>query len=140
MFMRSLALVVIVALAGPAVAQKGNEALAAADRLIQVQDLNVMMADMASGVAKSLPESQRAAFVAEMTDAAFLARYKEKMRVVMAKNFTVEELNALADFYAKPIAKSAMSKMGVTMSEMMPYIQGEMPAMMQRIQQRLQKP
>jgi uncharacterized protein len=128
-------------LAVPSFAQaQSPELLAAADRMIQVQDMNAMMKDMASNMAKSLPENVRAAFVAEMTDETFLARYKGKMRTVMAKTFTVEEMNALSDFYAKPIAKTAMAKMGTMMGDMMPFLQGEMPELMKRIDKRVPKP
>jgi uncharacterized protein len=144
MLMRSvLALAFCLAISVPAAAQKAAapaNTLAAADRLIAAQDVNAMMKDMATGMAKSLPEAARGPFIEEMTDQAFMARYTEQMRTVMAKNFSVEELDALADFYSKPLAKSAMAKMGTMMSELMPFLQGEMPAMVERLQKRVPKP
>jgi hypothetical protein len=120
---------------GHAVAQT-QETLAAADRLIAVQKPAEMMKDMAGNVAARLPgasEAQKQAFVAEMTNPGFMARYQDQMRIVMAKHLTVEEMDALTEFYSKPVAQSAMKKMGATTAEMMTFLQGEIPAMVSRI-------
>lgn len=112
------------------------EALAAADRLIQVQDVVATMNDMATTIAATLPaatDGQKRAFISEMTAPQLLDRYKGVMRSSLAKHMTVEELNALSDFYSKPIAKSAMRKMGATTAELMPFIQGEIPAIIARV-------
>ena len=42
-------------------------------------------------------------------------------------------LNALSDFYSKPVAASAMKKMGATTADLMTFIQAEIPAMVTRI-------
>jgi hypothetical protein len=125
----------LLCLPNPVIAQTA-EALAAADRLIVVQNLDAMMNDMADKVAKTLPgatEQQKRAFIAEMTSPAFLERYKTFTRIALAKHMTVEELNALSDFYSKPIAISAMKKMGATMAEIMPFIQAEIPNLVARV-------
>jgi hypothetical protein len=44
----------------------------------------------------------------------------------MVKHFSAEELKALADFYGSPVGKSAMSKFGAYMADVMPAIQAEM--------------
>ena len=120
---------------GQAVAQT-PQSLAAADHLIAVQNPDALMKDMATNVAGRIPnfsEAQKQAFVAEMTNPAFMTRYKDQMRVTFAKHLTVEELNALAEFYSKPVAQSAMKKMGATTAELMTFVQGEIPAMIARI-------
>ena len=117
-------------------AAQSTETLAAADRLIAVQDLDATMTDMAKKLAVTIPgasEAQQRAFITEMTAPAFLQRYKAYVRVAFAKNLAVDELNALSDFYSKPIAKSAMQKMGTTMAEIMPFIQAEIPAIIARV-------
>jgi len=129
------AIVISLCLPVHAVAQTA-QGLAAADRLIEVQNLEAMMKDMAANVAAKLPgatEAQKQAFIAGMTDPAFLARYKAQVRVAFAKHLTVEELNALSDFYSKPIAVSAMKKMGATTAELMTFIQAEIPPMVARV-------
>jgi uncharacterized protein len=131
----AVAVALSLGLPGHAMAQTAA-GLAAADRLIAVQKLDEMMKDMAASVAEKLPgatETQKHAFVAEMTDPAFLVRYKAETRTAFAKHLTVEEMNALSDFYSKPIAMSAMKKMGATTAELMTFIQAEIPAMVARI-------
>jgi len=108
----AVAIALSLSLPGHAIAQT-TQALAAADRLIAVQRLDEMMKDMAVNVAGKLPgatETQKQAFVAEMTNPAFIARYKAQVRTAFARNLTVEEMDALSDFYSKPIAGSAMKK------------------------------
>lgn len=41
------------------------------------------------------------------------------MRSAMIKNFTADELKALADFYGSAVGKSAMAKMGAYMADAM---------------------
>lgn len=47
------------------------------------------------------------------------------MKDAMVKNFTADELKALADFYGSPVGKSAMKKFGVYQADVMPNIQAE---------------
>jgi hypothetical protein len=124
-----------VLLPGHAIAQTAD-ALAAADRLITVQNLDATMMDMAVNVSAQLPgatEGHKKSFIAEMTSKDFLNRYKGFVRVAFAKHLSVEEMNALSDFYSKPIAASAMKKMGATMAEVMPFIQAEIPGIVARV-------
>ena len=130
------AIAISLCLPGHAVAQTA-QGLAAADHLIAVQNLDALMKDMATNVAATLPgatDVQKQAFIAEMTAPGFLERYKARVRVAFATHLTVEELNALSDFYSKPIAESAMKKMGATTAELMQFIQTEIPAMVARIE------
>jgi uncharacterized protein len=131
----AVALALLVLASGRAIAQT-PQALAAADRLIAVQKPGELMKDTAIGVAERLPgatDAQKQAFIKEMTDPDFLARYQAQMRIAFSKHLTVEEMDALSDFYSKPIAISAMKKMGATSAELMTFIQSEIPAMVARI-------
>ena len=130
----ALALVTMMVVAGSAHAQS-PETLAAADRLIAAQDFNSMMKDMAGKIAVQLPPAQQQAYIDALTDPGFLGRLKGAARESMAKHLTVEELNALADFYSQPVAKSAMAKMGDYMADLMPFIQKEMMDIAQKMQQ-----
>ncbi|RYH67991.1 MAG: DUF2059 domain-containing protein [Alcaligenaceae bacterium] len=112
------------------------DSLAAADRLIAVQNFEATMKDMAVNISAQLPgatEAQKRKFIAELTSANFLDRYKSTSRVAFAKHLSVEEMNTLTDFYSKPIAASAMKKMGATMAEVMPFIQAEIPGIVTRV-------
>jgi uncharacterized protein len=116
-----------------------KEALEAADKLMAAQDMDAMMKDMTSNMSAQLPPQLRDSFVNEMNEPAFLGRMKAQMRMAMAKHMTIEELNAMAEFYARPIAKSAMKKIGVYMAEVMPFMQTEMMTMAQRLMQQQQQ-
>ena len=119
-----------VAASTPAFAQS-SEQLAAADRLIAAQNMAEMVKSIASSVSATLPPQSREGFIAALTDPAFLKRMTDTTRTTMAKHFTTEELNALADFYSQPVAKSAMAKMGPYTADLMPYIQSEMARIIQ---------
>jgi uncharacterized protein len=129
----ALALATMMAVAGSAHAQS-PETLAAADRLIAAQDLTGMMKDMAGKISVQLPPAQQQAYVDALTDPGFIERLKGAARESMAKHLTTEELNALADFYSQPIARSAMAKMGDYMADLMPFIQKEMMDIAQKMQ------
>ncbi len=94
-----------------------------------------MMKDMAGKISTQLPPAQQQAYIDALTDPGFLERLKGAARESMAKHLTVEELNALADFYSQPVAKSAMAKMGDYMADLMPFIQKEMMDIAQKMQQ-----
>ena len=131
----AVALALWVLASGHAIAQT-PQTLAAADRLIAVQKPAELMKDMAVNLAEKLPgatDRQKQEFIREMTDPDFLARYQAQMRAAFSKHLTVEEMDALSDFYSKPIAISAMKKMGATSAELMTFIQSEIPAMVARI-------
>ena len=60
---------------------------------------------------------------AHLAEAAAAAR--ETMMDAMVREMTLEEIRALADFYEQPIAKSAMRKSSLILSELMPVIRRE---------------
>jgi len=107
----------------PALAQDNAERLAAADRLIAVQQPEKMLQDMAKSVASNLPEPMRDSYISAMTEDSFVEGLSERMRDAMARHFTVAELDALAEFYARPVARSAMRKMGAYTADVMPWVQ-----------------
>jgi len=107
----------------PALAQDDAERLAAADRLIAVQQPEQMLQDMAKSVASNLPEPMRDSYISAMTEESFVEGLSERMRDAMARHFTVAELDALAEFYARPVARSAMRKMGAYTADVMPWVQ-----------------
>jgi hypothetical protein len=107
----------------PAQAQDDAERLAAADRLIAVQQPEQMLQDMAKSVASNLPEPMRDSYISAMTEESFVEGLSERMRDAMARHFTVAELDALAEFYARPVARSAMRKMGAYTADVMPWVQ-----------------
>ncbi|MBA3849364.1 MAG: hypothetical protein C0502_05140 [Opitutus sp.] len=97
-----------------------------ADRYLAATPPKEMFADMAEQVAKTVPPERRQALKDAFTKYLDLEALTKAMRDAMVKNFTADELSALADFYGSPVGKSAMKKFGTYMADVMPAIQGEM--------------
>jgi Uncharacterized protein conserved in bacteria (DUF2059) len=97
-----------------------------AERYLQATPPKAMFADIANNAAASLPAEQRDHFVQMMTSAIDIDALTKAMIDAMVKHFTADELHALADFYGSPVGKSAMSKFGAYMADVMPAIQTEM--------------
>jgi hypothetical protein len=60
-----------------------------------------------------------------MTTQLDIAVLTKAMTDTMVKDFTTDELKALADFYGSPVGKSAMQKFGTYMTDVMPAIRAE---------------
>ncbi|NEU97442.1 DUF2059 domain-containing protein [Bradyrhizobium uaiense] len=108
-----------------------------ADNYLRAVPPQSLMKEMAVKVAATVPESQRSAFVAVMTQNLDLKAVEDLMRGSMIKNFTADELKALADFYASPIGKSAMAKMGNYLADAMPKMMVELQKALALTQQQM---
>lgn len=97
-----------------------------AERYLQANPPKALFEDMADKMAANLPPDQRQQFKRMMTADLDIAAVSKAMTDAMVKNFTAEELKALADFYGSPIGKSAMQKFGTYMADLMPVLQAEM--------------
>ena len=97
-----------------------------AERYLQVNPPKALFEDMADKMAANLPPDQRQQFKRMMTADLDIAALSKAMTDAMVKNFTTDELKALADFYGSPIGKSAMQKFGTYMADLMPVLQAEM--------------
>ena len=107
------------------VADTPENRMAAVKRYLEVVPLKDMMGDVASELAKNVPEENRARFVELMTKTIRIDVLEETVIRAMTKYFTVGELNALIAFYGSPEGRSAMKKLGVYMADFMPTIQQE---------------
>jgi hypothetical protein len=96
-----------------------------AERYLQVSPPKALFEDMADKMAANLPADQREQFKKVMTTDVDIAALSKAMIDAMVKNFTTEELKALADFYGSPVGKSAMQKFGAYMADIMPVVQAE---------------
>ena len=85
-----------------------------------------MMAEMAKSVTANLPASQKDSVLQMFTTGLDMDALTKAMNDSLVKTFTAEELKALADFYSSPVGKSAMSKMGAYMTDLMPTMQAQM--------------
>ena len=96
-----------------------------AERYLQVSPPKALFEDMADKMAANIPADQRDQFKKLMTTEVDIAALSKAMIDAMVKNFTTEELKALADFYGSPVGKSAMKKFGAYMADIMPVVQAE---------------
>jgi len=96
-----------------------------AERYLQVSPPKALFEDMADKMGANLPSDQREQFKRVMTTQLDIAALTKAMIDSMVKNFTTDELKALADFYGSPVGKSAMQKFGAYMADIMPVMQAE---------------
>ena len=96
-----------------------------AERYLQVSPPKALFEDMADKMAETVPADQREQFKKVMTTQVDIAALSKAMVDAMVKNFTTDELKALADFYGSPVGKSAMQKFGAYMADIMPVVQAE---------------
>jgi hypothetical protein len=96
-----------------------------AARYLQATPPKELFQDMAEQVAKTLPPEQRGDFKALFLKYLDIDAITKAMKESLVKNFTADELKAVADFYLSPVGKSAMKKMGLFMADLMPTIQAE---------------
>jgi len=96
-----------------------------AERYLQVVPPKALLEDTADKMATNLRPDQREQFKRVMTTQLDIAALTKAMMDAMVKNFTTDELKALADFYGSPVGKSAMQKFGTYMADIMPVMQAE---------------
>src|SRR3954469_15098972 len=73
-----------------------------AERYLQVSPPKALFEDMADKMAANMPADQREQFKKMMTTQVDIAALSKAMIDAMVKNFTTDELKALADFMARP--------------------------------------
>ncbi len=103
-----------------------------AERYLRANSPEDMFADIANRSTINLPPEQRKPFTDMLTKHMDIVRVSAAMKNAMVSHFTADELEALADFYSKPGAKSAMSKMGLYMADVLPVVQEEMQKAQQK--------
>lgn len=105
-------------------------------RYLQVVPLSKMMDDTYADMARRMPESQRAGFVAQLRQVIRVESVEAATQAALVKHFTADELNALADFDGSKHGASAMAKFGAYMADVMPPVMTEVMRGMREIQQR----
>jgi len=109
------------------------------DRYLQAMPPETLLGDIVSKMSARMPDEQRARFVDSMKKQFDVAKLTTVMRDGMAKHFTADEVRALADFYGSPLGKSAMAKFGTYMADVMPAIQAEILAAVEKVQGEMTK-
>jgi uncharacterized protein len=147
---RPILLALTIALPAPASADTREERLALArsyvSQALADMDVDRIVRQMYAPLlaeAEQRGVSVSAAQKAEI-DALYMSRLKQPLidillqqDEIMADLLTLEEVKALADFYATPAGRSVMTKMPAVMERQQPqimaFVQGNMPSMMPEI-------
>lgn len=114
--MRYLIAIVCLILLGPnfACASESDgllgDQLRAADRYLKVFDLRKSMTEVFESNLKNLsPDDQKSG--KKIMERMNWDGLESDLRVLLVKNFTAAELNALSDFYSSDVGRSAMKKL-----------------------------
>lgn len=112
---------------GPAWAQDtlGNRMLAA-ERYANTFDFKKILEASIIEMAKNYPKEQRGSFIRSMSQGVDPLRLRNFAVNAMTQVFTLEELNALADFYGSPVGRSMLSKFPKYMGMIAPFITQEL--------------
>jgi hypothetical protein len=108
------------------------------DRYFESTPPEALVKDMLNKMTARMPDQQRTLFVERITKHLDMPKLRTIMHDAMSKNFTADELRALADFYGSPNGKSVMAKFGTYMQEAMPAIQQEFIAAAGKAQSEMQ--
>ena len=98
----------------------------AAERYLAVVPISQLLDDTFREMSKSLPEALRDGFVAQMRIVVRADVLETATRASLVRHFTVDELNAMAEFYSSLNGARAMRKFGAYMAGVMPAVQEEM--------------
>ena len=99
---------------------------AAAERYEATMPVAKMLEESVEQIALSLPDHQRATFVAQMLRVIDGQQLRSMVLEKMIEVFSADELDALATFYGSAVGQSVVAKFPVYMAEMMPLIQLEL--------------
>jgi hypothetical protein len=110
---------------------------AQADNYLRIVPAQSLMNDMSEKISATLPEDQRTLFITLMTKNLDMGAVTSAMRSAMIKNFSADELKAIADFYGSPIGKSAMAKFGNYMADAMGPMRTELAKAMAITQEQM---
>ncbi|HEB76249.1 MAG TPA: DUF2059 domain-containing protein [Nitrospirae bacterium] len=109
--------------------------LKAAKRYLSVVPMSMMIEESIRGFAQRVPKERRKEFMAYAKGLMRVETLEKVTLDSLVKTFTVEELNAMADFYGSPVGRSIMKKFGAYMSDVMPALQQEMIRAVRKMQQ-----
>ena len=98
----------------------------AAERYLAAVPISQLLEDTFREMSKSLPEAIREGFIAQMRIVVRADILEAATRASLIRHFTVDELNAMTEFYSSPHGASAMRKFGAYMADVMPAVQKEM--------------
>ena len=106
--------------------------MAEAQRYASVSSLRDLLDDLAENMAAAMPNREAKELKALFTEHMDVDSLERAMLDSMVRHFTAAELGALADFYGSPEGRSAMSKFGKYLADVMPAVNSEVEKALQR--------
>jgi hypothetical protein len=121
------------AAAPAAVADSEENRQAAAKEYLAVAPPQELLTEMSQKVVKMLPEKSQKVFLEVMQSKSLQeATYSITLKALV-KHFTVNELHAMSAYYGSPEGKSIRKKFGDYMADVMPEVNKEVIAALQKI-------
>ncbi len=108
---------VVFYLSGSAFCDDHQSRLSAALRYSEVFSMSEMLDETFENMAQRIPDGEREQFLSVMKTLVDIDKIEKATVETMAKHFTTDELNALANFYGSPVGKSIMEKFGPYMAD-----------------------
>ena len=115
-----------VAAAAAIIEDSPDTRLAAAEKYLAVADFPKLMDESIRAALQSAPEDKKEELFALAKRHIDYERVTKLALAAMVKNFTTQELNALAAFYGSPEGKSALAKFPAYLGDVMPVLQVEL--------------
>jgi len=96
-----------------------------AERYLQAVPPGELIQNMTKQAIATMPLDQQKVYKDMLTKYLDIQAIGQIMKNALSKNFSADELKALADFYGSPVGKSAMGKFSAYMQDSAPAIQAE---------------
>jgi hypothetical protein len=106
-----------------------------AERYLQAVPPGELLQSMTKQSIDMMPLDQQAIYKDMLTKHLDVEAIAQIMKNALSKNFSADELKALADFYGSPVGKSAMKKFSAYMRDSAPAIQTEVSKAFAKAQQ-----
>mgnify|MGYP006334530191 CR=1 FL=1 len=97
-----------------------------ANRYLEANPPKTMAQALADQTVSMLPEAERKPYLDMLTKHLDVGVITQSMNTALVKYFSANELEVLANFYSNPDAKTAMAKMNLYTTEILPVLQAEM--------------
>ncbi len=118
--------------AAPAADSEANRQ-AAAKQYLAVAPPQELLTEMSQKVVKMLPEKSQKVFLEVMQSKSLQETTYDITLKALVKHFTINELHAMTAYYGSPEGKSIRQKYGDYMSDVMPQVNKEVIAALQKI-------
>lgn len=118
-------------------AEINEEKMQAATEFIELQNMEQVLRQMFEASTQMMPEGELKTIQEKFYERLNYQRIEQGCILAAARNFTLEELVAMIDFYSTPLGKSIVSKQGAYSAESGVVVQQEFMSTMSQIMQEL---